>query len=254
MQFVQRERSNVMELILSESGQALELPDALLELAEEFGSRMMDASELLYLAGTLATYAWQTTAIVVEIGAYAGRTTLFMAKILRLLGKRVPILSIDAFDAFLPEALNPQGNSAAYLQTVRANNVGDVCLPLTAFSQDAAPVVPDTIGVLVVDGGHTYPVVTQDLALYGPKVLPGGYMFIDDYGPAYPDVVCAVDEYFVPNSGFSVLHKSYFVVAKRESGTALCETSAAEPEAAKAESKREKPAPRGKERSKTTKK
>ena len=243
-----------MELTLSESGQVLELPDTFLKLAEEFGSSMMDTSELLYLAGTLAAFSWETPAIVVEIGAYTGRTTLFMAKILRLLDKHVPILSIDAFDAFQPEALNPQGNYAAYLQTVRANNVGDVCLPLTAFSQDAAPVVPATIGVLVVDGGHTYPVVTQDLALYGPKVLPGGYMFIDDYGPAYPDIVRAVDEYFVPGSGFTILHQSYFVVAKRESWAAQRETGAPEPEAGKAGPMRDQPAPMGKGQSKTTKK
>ncbi len=208
-----------MELTFNKSNQTLELPDTFLELAEEFGSNMMDASELLYLARTLAAYSWDTTAIIVEIGAYTGRTTLFMNRVLRLLGKRVPILSIDAFDAFQPEALNPQGNYTAYLQTMRANNVGDVCLPLTAFSQNAAPVVPDKIGVLVVDGGHTFPVVMQDLALYGPKVLPGGYIFIDDYGPAYPDVMRAVDEYFVPGSSFTVLHKSYFVVARHDTST-----------------------------------
>src|SRR2546428_335220 len=163
-----------MELTFIETGQTIDLPDTILPLADEFGSGMMDASELLHLAGTLAAFSWDLGAIVVEIGAYIGRTTLFMAKVLQLLGKRVPILSIDAFDLVQPDALNPQGNYAAYVEIVRANNFEDVCLPLTAYSEHAAPIVPDKIGVLVVDGGHSYPVVTQDLALYGVKVLSGG--------------------------------------------------------------------------------
>jgi hypothetical protein len=205
-----------MELTFTPSDYTVDLPDTIQALSEAFGSGMMDAGELQYLAGTLAAYPWNTASIVVEIGAYTGRTTVFMAKVLQLLGKRIPILSIDAFDRVQPNALNPQGNYAAYLETIRTNNIEDVCLPLTAFSQDAAPVVPDKIGVLVVDGGHSYPVVTQDLTLYGVKVLPGGFVFIDDYGSYYPDVIRAVDEYFVPGCSYTILHKSHFVVAQRE--------------------------------------
>ena len=32
----------------------------------------------------------------------------------------------------------------------------------------------------------------------------------------HPDIVRAVDEYFVPGCPFTILHKSYFVVAQRE--------------------------------------
>ena len=205
-----------MQLTFTPSGYTVDLPDIVQEWSMAFGSSMMDAGELQYLAGTLVAYSWNTEAIVVEIGAYTGRTTAFMAKVLQLLGKRVPILSIDAFERVQPDPLNPQGIYSAYLETIRAYNVEDVCLPLTAFSHDAAPVVPDKIGVLVLDGGHQYPVISNDLALYGVKVLPGGFLFIDDYGPAYPDIVRAVDEYFVPGCPFTILHKSYFVVAQRE--------------------------------------
>ncbi len=205
-----------MELTFTPSGYTVEIPDIVQEWSVAFGSGMMDEGELQYLAGTLAAYPWHTASIVVEIGAYTGRTTVFMAKVLQLLGKRIPILSIDAFDRVQPNALNPQGNYAAYLETIRTHNVENICLPLAAFSQDAAPVVPDRIGVLVLDGGHHYPVITNDLALYGVKLLPGGFLFIDDYGPAYPDIVREVDEYFVAESSFTILHKSYFVVAQRE--------------------------------------
>jgi hypothetical protein len=204
-----------MKLRFDPSGVVVELPDAVQPLCEQFASVMMDANELLHLAATLVAYPPNQEAIVVEIGSYIGMTTVFMAKVLKLLGRQTPILSIDPFERVQPDALNPQGVYSAYVQNTAAHGVASVCLPLAAFSQDAAPVVPATAGVLVVDGGHHYPVVSDDLKLYIPKVRSKGLVFIDDYGPAYPDVMRAVDEYFTGSRSFGILHKSHFVIAQR---------------------------------------
>jgi predicted O-methyltransferase YrrM len=204
-----------MEIAFNQSGQGIHLSDTVVELAATFTSNMMDAAELAYLAAALSRYPWDGKGIVVEIGAYRGSTSVFMAKVLQHLGHRVPILSIDPFERVVPSRSNPKGTYAAYLRTVRKHQVGDVCLPLVAFSKDASPVVPDTIGVLVVDGGHEHAVVSRDLHDYAPKVLPGGLIFIDDYIDAYPGVTRAVDDYFVDMRPFAIVHKSYFVVAQR---------------------------------------
>ena len=204
-----------MQLLLTPSRFTIELLDEVQDLATASSSVMMDAGELLILTGTLAAYPWDTEAMVVEIGTYVGQTTVFMAKVLQHLGKRIPILSIDPFERVQPDPLNPQGIYSAYLENIRAYNMMDVCMPLVAFSKDAAPVVPDKIGVLVIDGGHYYPVVKKDLDLYAPKVLPNGFIFVDDYGPAYPDVMRAVDEYFTAERPFRIFHKTHFVVAQR---------------------------------------
>jgi len=134
---------------------------------------------------------------------------------LERLGKTVPILSIDPFDRFQPGPLNPQGNYSAYLSNVVQNGFGHVCMALSAFSFDAATVVSNTAGVLVLDGDHHYSSVSRDLSLYLPKIAVGGFLFIDDYGPYYPDVVRAVDEVFSNNSEFKIHAKSYFVIAER---------------------------------------
>jgi len=204
-----------MTLTFTPSGHAVTLPKAARELATAFGSSMMDANELLHVAGALAIYPWDAGGIVVEIGAYEGRTTVFLARILRMLGKRVPVLSIDPFERARPDPVNPQGHYIAYLENIARENLQDVCLPLVAFSQDAAAVVPNGIGVLVIDGAHHYPLVKQDFALYGPKVLPGGLIFVDDYVPAYPGVMRATDEYFGTDASFQVLHRTYFLIARR---------------------------------------
>jgi hypothetical protein len=204
-----------IDVTFQPSGRVVSLPAAARELALEFGSPMMDSNELLHLAAALATYPWEAGGIVVEIGAYEGRTTIYMARILRLLGRRVPILSIDPFERAQPDPLNPQGRYAAYLENITRQGLQDQCLPLVAFSQDAAPVVPDTVGVLVIDGAHHYPAVSRDFALFGPKVLPQGVIFVDDYAPVYAGVMRAADEYFATGSAFRRLHTSYFLVAQR---------------------------------------
>ena len=155
-------------------------------------------------------------AIVVEIGAFRGRTTVFIAKVLKRLGLRQPVLSIDPFERVDPDPVNPQGSYSAYMENLRAASVDDVCAPLVAFSENAAPFVPDNVGLLVIDGCHHYEVVLRDLELYCPKVLPNGMVFIDDYTEQYAGVVRAVNEYFGSGGAFRIVHRSYFVIARRE--------------------------------------
>jgi hypothetical protein len=74
--------------------------------------------------------------------------------------------------------------------------------------------VADDVAVLVIDGDHHCPAVSKDLLLYCPKVREGGYVFVDDYSPSYPDVVRAIDEYFTGDSEFTVHAKDYFILAQ----------------------------------------
>jgi hypothetical protein len=204
-----------VEFRFPESGKTVELDDRIVGWATAHQSSMMDAHELTSLAAALAAYDWRDGEFVVEIGAYLGHTTVFMGKVLRRLGKCVSILSIDPFERFQPNPLNPQGDYSAYVASVVANQMEQVCLPLACCSSDAAGVVADNVGVLIIDGDHTYAAVAADLRLYAPKVRPGGFLFIDDYGPAYPGVMQAVDEVLAGSLRFTLHEKSYFVVVER---------------------------------------
>jgi cephalosporin hydroxylase len=180
---------------------------------------MVDRTELIALAATLASFPWSGKELVVEIGAYIGTTTVMMARVLEILGHQPTILSIDPFERCQPDNLNPQGSYGRYIENIRAQGVENRCLALAAFSVDAAPAVPERIGVLVVDGAHHYDAVHSDLELYVPKVVPGGFVFIDDYGPYYPDVIRAVDEFLPTHPEMEVIAKHYYVVLRRRADT-----------------------------------
>lgn len=207
-------------MMLSLSGVVVDLPDSLAAMADEHASAMLDARELVNLAGALALMPLRggEQGLVVEIGAYRGRSSVFMARALRALGRAATILSIDPFEAAPRDSLNPRGSFSAYLRQVRSAGMEEVCIPMVAYAHRAAAAVPDRIGVLVVDGDHRYESVCRDLALYAPKLLPGGLVFIDDYAPAYADVIKATDEFFAGNAQFEILHTSYFVIARRTPG------------------------------------
>jgi predicted O-methyltransferase YrrM len=209
-----------VQIVLNSSGDVIQIPDRICDLSEAFSSVMMDQQELRVLAAACTLLPIHEEAIVVEIGTYIGNTAVFLAKVLKELSRPMPIMSIDAFDRVTPDALNPQGVLSAYLENIRTNALEDVCMALVAFSADAAAVVADKIGLLLIDGGHTYPVVKTDLELYTPKVVQNGIVFIDDYGPAYPDVVRAANDFFSENDGlFHLLHIASFIVARRTSSS-----------------------------------
>jgi predicted O-methyltransferase YrrM len=212
-------QKNTMLLTFDPSLIIVELPTSIYKLAEQHASGMLDSNQLAYIGAALAIAPLASDAIIVEIGAYQGNTSVYMARVLKLLGKTTKILCIDPFERFKPDKLNPQGSYQKFLETVRKAGFEDTCLPLISFSAEAAPLVPDRIAVLIIDGSHHYEFVRRDLELYAPKVLPGGVIFMDDYSPQYyPGVVRSADEYFTSGCPFTVLQKTYFLIAQRQPG------------------------------------
>lgn len=190
------------------------VPAQVREWIERSVSDMLDATELEAIAAALASFPWSNGEIVVEIGAYLGTTTVMMAKVLETLGRSAKILSIDPFERSEPENLNARGDYGRYIEAIRACAVEDRCFALAAFSADVACIVPNHVGLLSIDGSHRYPAIQSDLALYCPKVVSGGFIYIDDYKPAYPDVIRAVDEYLADHPELEVEAKEHYVVLR----------------------------------------
>ncbi len=207
-----------MNLTFAPSGFTTTIPDTVTKRAAEYSSVMMDDAELSCLAGAALSFRWTPDALVVEIGSYEGMTAAFLAECMSDAGHLNHVVSIDPFERAPTSPGNPAGKYKAYLRTMHDRGLEDRCMPLVAFSHHAAPVVPDRIGFLIVDGNHDYESVVQDLALFAPKILPGGFIFIDDYTEAYPGVVRATDEFVANNSDFTLLHRAWFAILQRVGG------------------------------------
>jgi polysaccharide pyruvyl transferase CsaB len=188
--------------------------ETLQSLADRFSTDMINSTDLTALASALTSFSWSGTEIVVEIGAYTGSTTVFMAKVLETIGVRATIIAVDPFERCTPDALNPQGNYKKFMETIRAHRVEDRCTPIAEFSAGAAPAVPDRIGVLFIDGSHHYDAIRTDLELYTPKVVSGGYLYIHDYFDAYPDVIRAVDEFTAKHPEWERVARGNYLVCR----------------------------------------
>lgn len=190
-------------------------PAAALELIDRFATDMINRPHLTVLARVLASFPWSGREIAVEIGAYIGSTTVFIAKVLETLNAPATVLAIDPFERCQPDALNPQGSYQRFIENIRASGVESRCVAMVAFSKDAAPSVPSNIGVLFVDGAHHYETVRLDLELYSPKVVAGGLVFIHDYFSAYPGVMRATDEFAACHPEFEAHAGESFVIMQR---------------------------------------
>lgn len=197
------------------SGVEVEVPGSVVERAERDGSGMMDNGELLCLAGVALAFPWPPEALVVEIGSYAGTTAAFVAETLVEAGHDTPVLSIDPFERVSGSRLNPRGRYRRYMKTMRSRGLQDRCHALVGYSHDVATAVRDRIGVLIIDGNHEFESVARDLALYAPKVLPGGFILLDDHTDTYPGVVRATAEFLASDTRFRLLHQSYFAILQR---------------------------------------
>jgi hypothetical protein len=183
-------------------------------LADKYASGNMGKGELIALGQVIAR-SIPFGDFLVEIGAFKGRGTAFIALVLDLLGSAKPVLSVDPFERALPEEDNSKGVFADYQASIRAEGLESRCYVLTGFSRDVALLVPPGISTLVVDGSHLYENVKDDLLRYARKVSPGGSIFVDDYYPTYPGVVKALDEFMFGNSQFSFRNHKYFAVLSR---------------------------------------
>jgi hypothetical protein len=67
-------------------------------------------------------------------------------------------------------------------------------------SDRAAPLIPNGLDFVYIDGNHTYEYVKQDIADYFPKIKEKGVIGGHDFGKYYLGLIRAVTEFSVNNS------------------------------------------------------
>lgn len=148
--------------------------------------------------------------LIIEVGSWKGASTVPMAKTMRRYRDDCAILCVDTWLGSAEHWMKTEwhgllqcrsgypGLYRQFLVNMVHEGLQDVVVPLPLPSYQAA-IVLTRIGLwaplIYVDGGHDYVSVSQDLESYWPCLMPGGVLFGDDYGPAWPGLVKAVGEF-----------------------------------------------------------
>lgn len=150
----------------------------------------------------------------VEIGAFLGKSTAYMAEKIRASKKDIAFLTVDSWNPvqyarwwedvranppapWPVEELygKPLQNAFWYCMEQVSNGLQQV---LEMSSVDASKMFRDkSLSFVFIDADHLYPAISADIAAWRGKVKPGGILAGHDYRVAsWPDVARAVDEQF----------------------------------------------------------
>lgn len=132
--------------------------------------------------------------VIVEIGAYKGRSTVCIC-----LATKSYVYSVDPWvDTVAPDGTLHKLNVADYLANLSKIKATSRVTPLVMTSELGRKhwdrEVHKPIKLLFIDGNHDYEFVKQDYELWSPLVVPGGYIIFHDYSAEWPGVKKFVDE------------------------------------------------------------
>ncbi|MCI0463064.1 MAG: class I SAM-dependent methyltransferase [Gemmataceae bacterium] len=171
----------------------------------------------------------ESGAVFVEVGSWLGRSTVFLAELIRRSGKDIQVVAVDhclgspdAAARFV--ALQQAGRDTdpsllakyhayhlevAVLQAAGGNTAGVLMrnlresgvLPLVSLVVADSPraarlLAPGSCDLIFLDGGHDQASVQGDLQAWWPRLRPGGAMAGHDYTPDWPGVRAAVHAFF----------------------------------------------------------
>lgn len=138
-------------------------------------------------------------AIFVEVGVALGRSAVYMARQILRSRKAIAFYVVDPWEEDWYSAACPP--FLAFVESVRKFPVElPILRPLRLPSVRAARIFDDrSVRFIFIDGGHDQASVAADLAVWTPKICPGGVISGHDYHSGdHPGVTRAVDEFFFP--------------------------------------------------------
>lgn len=158
-----------------------------------------------------------------EIGAFEGRTTLWLAE--WLYHDPLNPGHVVAVDPLTGEGQWPALLDSDDMRTAGAHlfeNTADLraagrCTLVIGHSERVLPMLAPGFDIIYVDGDHTREGVAGDARLAGRLVKHGGVLIFDDYGAAdYPGVREAADEWLAAQPAtFRLVHAAYQLVVQR---------------------------------------
>ena len=135
-------------------------------------------------------------AVIVEIGTFHGRSTVFLAQLMQEKEKNGKIFTVDNFVAREASITKKQAHQRV-MRNLKEAEVDHFVKALLSNSSDAAKDFEDeSIDFLFIDGSHLFTQVVLDITSWYGKVREGGIIAGDDFSDGYPGVVRAVNQIF----------------------------------------------------------
>jgi predicted O-methyltransferase YrrM len=129
----------------------------------------------------------RTPSVAVELGAWKGRSTCFMAVEIANSGKAITFYTVDNWQGSIGEEEQEHDPDvqAGRLFGVFQQNVSPVASRVNVIRSDSAAAAErfadGSVDFLYVDAGHSFEGVLSDLAAWFPKVRDGGLIAGDDW-------------------------------------------------------------------------
>ncbi len=161
-------------------------------------------------------------AVFVEVGAYLGRSTLYLASRIQQSGKKIRVYAVDRWDGWIYDDCRPPTPPETedvfwhFVRNVRRAGVEEVIYPLKMASEQAANLFEDgTLDFVFLDADHGEESVRRDLEAWFPKVKRRGVLGGHDYLNAdFPGVRRAADAFFTEQELPLQIHGTSFLVIK----------------------------------------
>ncbi len=141
----------------------------------------------------------------VEVGAWFGKSTNHLATKIKESGKDIKFTSVDTWkgtdDEELHQNIVGSFNGDIFYEfvdnTVLSDNYGTFETIKDTSHNAANQFENGSIDFIMLDAGHTYEDVKNDIKIWYNKVKPGGIISGDDYDiPVFPGVTKAANEFF----------------------------------------------------------
>lgn len=150
------------------------------------GDGMMPARQLLTIFRLAAR--WPVSGDIVELGAWTGLTTCYLATANRLRGSG-HVYAVDTFagtregDTNYKSIARYNGSTLPTFEArIEQAELGDLVTPLRGLTTDVAETYcGDPIRVLLIDADHSYAGVRADYECWSPHMAPGGLIIFHDY-------------------------------------------------------------------------
>jgi len=144
---------------------------------------------------------FQDGAHFVEVGAWVGKSSSFMAVEIANSGKQIKFDVVDTWAGADTHATDPEIVNGTLFDNFLKNiqPVKELLTPIRLASVEAAKLYQDnSLDFVMIDGAHDYENVTADIKAWLPKVKVGGILAGDDYAPWWPGVINAVNDLITP--------------------------------------------------------